>query len=95
MIMPEKYYIKPSVLIIEDEKSVKYHVSQDDYFGTVATILELLKSSISKDSPENRTVLLETISNLKNDLAYLQNNYQIKPKTKNKKIKPNGRLKSQ
>ena len=93
--MPKKYKITPLLWFVKDEASVKFHVASDDYFGTIATIISLLEEQIKKDGALNAAQLKKTIKNLKNDLQFLQKNYQINPKIKNKKIIPKGRLKSQ
>lgn len=47
--MPEKKYkIKPLVWFVRDETSVKFHVENDDYFGTIAAVLSLIKQQIKK-----------------------------------------------
>lgn len=53
------------------QKSVKFHVESDDYFGTLATILSLLRqtSSIGKGS--------KILKRLEKDLMFLQKNYRI------------------
>ncbi len=98
------YQIKPLFSFLKDEASVKYHVEKNDYFGTIATILSLIYQELKNAKIENRKEdkkeekeLLKTLKNLEKDLVFLQNNYQIyiKPKIKNKKIMPKGRLKSQ
>jgi mannitol-specific phosphotransferase system IIBC component len=93
--MSKKYQIMPVLWYINDEASVKFHIKSDDYFGTIATVLGLLKDKIKKDGCPNVTVLNKTISNLENDLLFLQKNYQIKPKAKKENKSPKGRLKSQ
>lgn len=93
--MPEKKYkITPLVWLVRDEASVRFHVKSDDYFGTIATILSLARQQAKKNGRMDRTVL-ETFNNLENDLLFLQRNYQIKPKAKNRKRTPKGKLKSQ
>lgn len=94
-MISKKYQIKPLFLLVRDEKSTKFHIKNDDYFGTIATILNLLKHEIKKNGLINKDILNKTLENLNNDLIFLQKNYQINPKTKNKKIIPNGKLKSQ
>jgi len=93
--MPRKYTITPLLWLVKDETSVKFHVLSDDYFGTIATVLSLLEQQIKKDSAGNAALLNKTLKNLKKDLLFLQKNYQIKPKIRNRKITPKGRLKSQ
>ena len=94
------YQIKPFFSVLKDEASVKYHVESHDYFGTIATVISLifqkLKTNELLDQKEKKQ-LLKTLKNLEQDLVFLQKNYQIyiKPKIKNKKIIPKGKLKSQ
>lgn len=89
------YRIKPLVWMIKDEASVKFHVENDDYFGTIATILSLIEQQIKKNGCRDQAVLRKTLKNLENDLMFLQKNYQINPKNKNKNIIPKGKLHNQ
>lgn len=91
--MAKKYQITPLIWLVKDEDNVRFHVESDDYFGTIATILSLLKQRIKKDGCE--AAVLKSFSNLEKDLLFLQNNYQISPRIKNKKTSPKGKLKSQ
>lgn len=101
--MPKKYSIKKLLWCVKDEDSVRFHVASDDYFGTIATVISLLKQQSKKDDSEKTAILDKAFKNLENDLMYLQKNYQIcprparqtKPSTKNKNKTPKGRLKSQ
>ena len=93
--MTKKYQITPLVWLVRDEASVKFHVTNDDYFGTIATILSLIKQQIKKSGAQDAATLNKIFQNLEKDLLYLQNNYQIKPKSKKKKITPKGKLISQ
>ena len=98
--MAKKYTITPLCWAVKDETSVKFHVKSDDYFGTIATVLSLLKQQLEKDGVSN-AVILKTFRNLESDLMFLQKHYrinrrpQISPKTKNKNKIPKGKLKSQ
>lgn len=99
--MNKRYRITPTLHLLRDEASVKFHIKSDDYFGTIATVLDLIKQQIKKDSRPDAAVLNKTLKNLKDDLMFLQNNYEIKrrpqisPRIKNKNSKPKGKLKSQ
>ena len=93
--MTKKYQITPLVWLVRDEASVKFHVASDDYFGTIATILNLIKQQIKKGGALDAATLNKIFKNLEKDLLYLQNNYQIKPKSRKKKITPKGKLISQ
>lgn len=99
--MSKKYQITPRLRLIKDEASVRFHVKSEDYFGTIATVLSLLKQEIKKDRHLQTAVLVKTLKNLESDLLFLQKNYRIglksqsSPKIKNSKITPKGKLKSQ
>lgn len=93
--MVKKYQIKRLVWLVKDEVSTRFHVEQDDYFGTIATIISLLRQRI-KENPANLTPdFMTTLNNLERDLIWLQNNYQIKPRIKKKNKIPKGKDKSQ
>jgi hypothetical protein len=91
----KKYKIKSLLNFVRDEKSVKFHIKSDDYFGTIATVLSLIKQQIKKDACKNADILSQTLNNIEKDLMFLQNNYQINPKIKNKNSIPNGKLNNQ
>jgi hypothetical protein len=76
----KKYKITPLVWYVKDEKSVKFHIKSDDYFGTTATILSLLKHRLKQNDGDN-AALLGAFDNLEEDLMFLQKNYRIKPRT--------------
>lgn len=63
------------------QKSVKFHVKADDYFGTTATILKLmqynLRDAIKKAPEEERALIEKTFKNLGKDLIFLQEGYKI------------------
>ena len=63
------------------QKSVKFHVKSDDYFGTVATILKFmqynLRDAIKKTPKEERALIEKAFKNLGKDLMILQERYQI------------------
>jgi hypothetical protein len=93
--MIKKYHITPVVWLVKDELGTKFHVENNDYFGTIAAVLSLVKQQIKKDD-HPRTIVLNTIlENLEKDLMYLQKNYQIKANKKKKNITPKGKLISQ
>ncbi|MDD3711101.1 MAG: hypothetical protein PHP37_00640 [Patescibacteria group bacterium] len=75
--MNKDYKISPSFYLIHDKKSVNFHVKKNDYFGTLATIIEL----INQDNVlENKEELKKLLKRLKKDLLYLQENFIIKKK---------------
>lgn len=93
--MPKKYSIKNTLHLVKDEASVKFHVASDDYFGTMATIISLLKQEYQKPGERPVKELTTLFNNLEEDLLILQKNYQINARAKNKNKTPKGKLKSQ
>lgn len=91
----KKYKITPLVWCVRDEASVKFHVENDDYFGTIAAVLSLVKQRIKKDSRPEAATLEKILKNLEKELMYLQKNYQINPKINDKKRIPKGKLTNQ
>lgn len=91
----KKYKITPLVWFVRDETSVNFHVENNDYFGTIAAVLSLVKQKIKKDSRPDAAILEKILKNLEKELMYLQKNYQINPKSRDKKIIPKGKLISQ
>ena len=59
-------------------KSVESHVAADDYFGTLASILELLRQDVGKLGRQRAHK--ELLGRLRDDLLHLQRNYKIKSK---------------
>jgi hypothetical protein len=94
-MVSKKYKIISKNELVKDEISTKSHIDNDDYFGTIATILELLKHQLKKEDIKNYALFKKTLLNLKKDLIFLQKNYYIKPRIKNKNNKPKGKLISQ
>ncbi|MCP6718945.1 MAG: hypothetical protein KJI71_01760 [Patescibacteria group bacterium] len=69
-----------SPLVIHDKdgeslrrQSIKSHIRSDDYFGTLATIIDLITQQKEKIEGTQNKIL----RNLKKDLVYLQKNYKI------------------
>lgn len=54
-----------------DIKSIEFHIENNDYFGTLATILSII--SQSKDEKAK----LDILKRLEESLMFLQNNYII------------------
>jgi hypothetical protein len=59
------------------KKSLEFHIKSDDYFGTLATVLDLVRQNLN---PFNQKKEKRTLENVVKDLEYLQKNYQIKKK---------------
>jgi diphthamide synthase (EF-2-diphthine--ammonia ligase) len=77
MTKEKKYNLKPLVWMVKDEDSVKFHVANSDYFGTIATVIKLLKSETDRQPHENQEVINQAFSNLEKDLMFLQEKYKI------------------
>ncbi len=61
-----------------NKRQVEKHIKQNDYFGTLATVLDLTRQTLeqNKKSPEqNRQIRL--LKKLKEELVFLQKNYKI------------------
>ncbi len=93
--MAKKYEINPLVWVVRDEASVKFHVKNNDYFGTIASILSLIKQELKKDDCANAAIFKKILKNLEEELLFLQNNYHINPNSKKRKSTPKGKLMSQ
>ena len=56
-------------------EQVKFHVRSDDYFSTLATILDLTRQIIGKNKNLARSEA--QLGRLRDELMFLQNNYKI------------------
>lgn len=58
-----------------NKKSLKFHIENNDYFGTLATVLSLVMQNLEEDTfiKKNKKVLNDAVNNL----MYLQNNHKI------------------
>jgi len=56
------------------KESLEFHIKSDDYFGTLATVLDLIKQQIFGDK---KNKLKSAIESKVLELMYLQNNYRI------------------
>ncbi|PIT94680.1 hypothetical protein COT98_02535 [Candidatus Falkowbacteria bacterium CG10_big_fil_rev_8_21_14_0_10_39_9] len=73
------YQIKTPTWLVKDETSIKFHVANDDYFGTMATLLDLLKQAIYKPQPDTKKIKA-AFENMEKDFMWLQENYKISSK---------------
>jgi len=89
--MRKKYHFKTLTWLIKDEQSTRFHIKQDDYFGTIATILSLIKQKLKKSQTKYSSDFYNTLNDLEKDLLWLQKNYQITPKIKKKNKTPKGK----
>ncbi|NCB20463.1 MAG: hypothetical protein EOM88_00870 [Clostridia bacterium] len=85
--------------LLRDAGSVRFHVDNNDYFATIATVLKLLEKNLSeaiKNIPKaEKRLIKKTFKNLETDLMILQNNYQIKIIQNKGKTEAKGKLRSQ
>lgn len=100
MIKTKNYQLQTqSLKILRDAASVRFHVDNNDYFATVATILKLLEKyleeTIASTSQAEKKLIKETFTSLEADLMILQNDYQIKTNQNRGKTAVKGKLKSQ
>ncbi|MFH0891320.1 MAG: hypothetical protein V1867_00905 [Candidatus Falkowbacteria bacterium] len=58
-------------------ESLKFHIKSDDYFGTLATILDLLRQNLS---PYTQKREKKTLEGIVGDLGHLQKKYKIAKK---------------
>lgn len=66
------YVIDSSLLMVADEESVSFRVKNNDYFGTAATIISLVRQT-AKTPPRQNLAL----KNIEDDLKILQKKYRI------------------
>jgi hypothetical protein len=56
------------------EASLQFHIEANDYFGTLATALDLLRQDLARRKYHRHA---ETLSRLRDDLVYLQRSHRI------------------
>jgi hypothetical protein len=56
------------------QAALQFHIEQNDYFGTVATVLDLVSQNLRKKGDLRNT---ETLLRLRDRLMYLQREYRI------------------
>jgi hypothetical protein len=66
-----------------NEASLQFHIEKNDFFGTLATVLDLVSQDLRKKAHLNNT---ETLLRQRDRLMYLQREYRIE------KIEPNSSL---
>lgn len=59
-------------------KSLKFHIKSNDYFGTLATIISLIKQDLEFNFCFNKYI--EVLNSVEKDLIFLQKNCYIKLK---------------
>ncbi len=87
--LPKYWLVRDEPVDLNDfnHKKLLFHVSQNDYFSTLATILRFYEESVNdKNITEEEMRLLQSkiIKNIIQDLLYLEKNYVIVPKDRNR-----------
>jgi hypothetical protein len=63
------------------KKQLERHVEQDNYFGTLATVLNMARQTLEKDMRgPKKDWHIKLLQSLEEDLMYLQKNYKISRK---------------
>ena len=56
------------------EASLQFHIQENDYFGTLATVLDLVRQDLDRCGYRSHAV---TLSGLREELIYLQQSHHI------------------
>ena len=69
-----------------NRKELFFHLAQNDYLSTLATVLRFFEETINdnKTTPEMRELQLKSIKGVINDLLYLNKHYVVVPKDQSK-----------
>ena len=57
-----------------DEESLQFHIEQNDCFGTLATVVDLVSQSLQKQGTPRE---VETLRRVRDELMYLQHGYRL------------------
>ncbi len=87
----KKYQLTINTWLLEDRASVNFHVKNADYFGTIASILTIVKDKLTDLSKKEQKLIIKVLENLITDCLYLQTAYSIIPKKKNQEKSPTGK----
>jgi hypothetical protein len=68
------YFIFPAHNRSMTEESIQFHIRSNDYFGTLATVLDLLRQDAQRGYTERHDA---TLQRLRDDLVYLQRHCRI------------------
>ncbi len=87
----KKYQLKLNNWLLSDIKGVRFHVKSSDYFGTLASVLTIIKEKISYcHNFEDKKLIKQILKNTISDCLYLQKNYSIIAKNKKRSHRPKG-----
>ena len=56
------------------QDSLQFHIQENDYFGTLATVLDLVRQDLDRCQYHRHA---QTLSRLRDDLLHLQRQYRI------------------
>jgi hypothetical protein len=56
------------------EESLQFHIEQNDYFGTLATVIDLVSQDLQKNGQHRNAEILQR---LRDNLVYLQRSHRI------------------
>jgi hypothetical protein len=56
------------------ESSIQFHIEKNDFFGTLATVIDLLNQDLQKNGQHRNAEILQR---LKDNLVYLQRSHRI------------------
>ena len=63
------------------KKQLEKHIEKDNYFGTLATVLNMARQTLEKDMRgPKKNWHIKLLQSLEEDLMYLQENYKIDKK---------------
>ena len=82
MSLPAHFFIFYTIGagVVGMRKNIKFHIKEDDYFASLATVLDLLRQSADTMGYKQRDS--ETLEKVRDDLIYLQRYYKIVGKNK-------------
>jgi len=56
------------------KRSLKFHIQANDYFGTLATVIDLVSQDLQKNGQKRNAEILQR---LRDNLVYLQRSHRI------------------
>jgi len=62
-------------------KSTLFHIKSNDYFGTLATVLSMMRQNMESYKDKRCDIMnIKILKKIENDLMFLQKNYKIDKK---------------
>ena len=68
-----------------NEASLQFHIEANDYFGTLATVLDLVSQDLRKKGHHRNA---DTLGRLRDDLVYLQRPHRIESADNIRNMRP-------